>query len=172
MRYTRYAAMVAASSGTMLGLMYLNTYSFQHITFTQTRIWMALLMGATMTFLMLIFMWHMYKSKIANFAIIATALMAYSTFSWLVRSQATVSDADYMKAMIPHHSIAVLTSTGADSKDPRVRDLANRIIQAQVEEFAETKRLINSLEENPPAPDAAALPPLDADNSAPLTVAG
>lgn len=65
---------------------------------------------------------------------------------WLVRSQATVDDVAHMRAMIPHHSIAILTSERAHIKDPRVRKLADGIIEAQRREIGEMKALISDLD--------------------------
>jgi len=59
-----------------------------------------------------------------------------------------------MKAMIPHHSIAILTSSHARIDDPRVRELADEIIEAQVREIDEMKALIADLEASPPVQDA------------------
>jgi uncharacterized protein (DUF305 family) len=77
---------------------------------------------------------------------------------WLVRSQETVDDVSYMKAMIPHHSIAILTSERAHIRDLRVRMLADKIIEAQVREIGEMKALIADLERNPPPNNAPDLP--------------
>ena len=109
MSYWRFAAMIATSTLVMFGLMYLNTYVLDHVFFSETRLWMALLMGAVMALIMLGFMWSMYKNVRWNI-IIAVAAVAVSGLSlWLARSQSTVGDVAYMKAMIPHHSIAILT---------------------------------------------------------------
>lgn len=70
---------------------------------------------------------------------------------FLLRSQATVQDVTYMRAMIPHHSIAILTSERADISDPRVRALADGIIEAQRREIAEMDALIADLRGGPPA---------------------
>jgi len=147
MSYRRFGAMIAVSTIVMFGLMYLNTYQLDHALFSQTRAWMALLMGATMAIIMLLFMLGMYKDKRLNTAIIIAGLVVFSGSLWLVRSQATVGDVAYMKAMIPHHSIAIMTSRRADIKDPRVRKLADGIIEAQVREIAEMKSLIADIEE-------------------------
>ncbi len=77
----------------------------------------------------------------------------------LVRSQKTVGDVSYMKAMVPHHSIAIMTSEGAHIRDPRVRELADEIIEAQVREISEMKALIAELEANPPPDEAPRLSP-------------
>lgn len=161
MSYARFGAMIATSTVVMFGLMYLNTYTLDHVFFSQTRTWMALLMGAVMAVIMLGFMWGMYKNRTANIAILAVAAVAFAGSLWLVRSQETVSDVDYMKAMIPHHSIAVLTSTQAHIRDPRVRELADSIIAAQMREIAEMKQLIADLEQTPTPDSAPDLEPLD-----------
>ena len=158
MSYGRFAAMIVTSPVVMFALMYLNTYALDHVFYSQTRTWMALLMGAVMAVIMMGFMWAMYKDKRLNAAIIAGSVIVFAASLWLVRSQQTVSDVSYMKAMIPHHSIAVLTSRRAHIRDPRVRKLADQIIDAQVREIAEMKNLIADLERNPVAADAKDLP--------------
>ena len=158
MSYARFAAMIAVSTIVMYGLMYLNTWALDHVFFSQTRAWMALLMGAVMAVIMLGFMWSMYKDSRTNAAIVLAAAVAFAGSLWLVRSQETVSDVSYMEAMIPHHSIAVMTSERAHIKDPRVRKLADGIIEAQVREIGEMKQLIAELESKPTPGDAKDLP--------------
>ena len=148
MGYGRFFAMIATSTAVMYGLMYLNTYSWDHIWFSQTRFWMALLMGAVMAVIMLLFMWGMYRNLQRNLLILGLAVATFAGTLWLVRSQETVSDVAWMKAMIPHHSIAVLTSRRADISDPRVRELANSIIDAQLREIDEMEGLIADIEAN------------------------
>jgi hypothetical protein len=159
MSYARFAAMIVTSTILMFGLMYLNTWALDHVFYSQTRTWMALLMGAVMAMIMLAFMWSMYDNKTANIAIMLGSAAVFVISLWLVRSQQTVTDISYMKAMIPHHSIAVMTSDRANIRDPRVRKLADDILEAQVREIGEMKSLIEDLQKNP-TPDAAAdLPP-------------
>ena len=150
--------MIATSTVVMFGLMFLNTYALDHVRFSQTRMWMALLMGAVMTVVMLLFMWKMYGNRRANIAILVGAAAVFAASLWLVRSQQTVGDVGYMKAMIPHHSIAIMTSRRAHIQDPRVRKLADEIIEAQIREIGEMNALIADLEGRPPpntAPDLA-----------------
>ena len=144
--YSKFGAMIATSTVVMFGLMYLNTYAADHVFFSQTRAWMALVMGATMAVIMLAFMLGMYKNTKANLAIFAGSAVMFAGALWLVRSQATVNDVSWMKAMIPHHSIAILTSERAHISDPRVRKLADGIIETQRKEIAEMKTLIEDLE--------------------------
>ena len=159
MSYTRFLAMITVSTVVMFGLMYLNTYALDHVFYSQTRMWMALVMGAVMAVIMLGFMWSMYKNKAANIAIVVASFIVFVGALWLVRSQEAVSDVSYMKAMIPHHSIAILTSGRAHIRDPRVRKLADGIIEAQVREIGEMKSLIADLKRNPTASGAPDLPP-------------
>ncbi len=88
----------------------------------------------------------MYKNSKINIGIFAGSVVIFIFALWLVRSQTTVEDVSYMKAMIPHHSIAILTSERANISDPRVRKLADGIIEAQRREIDEMKALIKDLE--------------------------
>ena len=150
--YGRFFAMIATSTVVMFGLMYLNTYTLDHVFFSQTRMWMALYMGAVMAIIMLAFMLGMYSNRKMNMAILAGSAIAFATSLYLVRSQRTVGDISWMKAMIPHHSIAILTSARANISDSRVRALADAIIEAQRGEIAEMKRYIADIEANGDAP--------------------
>ncbi|WP_316015737.1 DUF305 domain-containing protein [Roseobacter sp. HKCCA0434] len=138
--------MIATSTVVMYGLMYLNTYAVDHVFFSQTRMWMALYMGGMMAIIMLAFMLGMYSNRTINIAIFAGAALAFLAGLYLVRSQDTVGDVAWMKAMIPHHSIAILTSERANLSDPRVRELADAIIEAQRGEIAEMQRYIADIE--------------------------
>jgi uncharacterized protein (DUF305 family) len=131
----------------MFGLMYLNTYQVDHLFFSETRLYMAIMMGAAMAIIMLAFMLKMYTNRKVNMAIFAGSAVVFIIAISLVRNQTTVDDTSWMKAMIPHHSIAILTSERANISDPRVRDLADSIIEAQRKEIKEMKALINDLEE-------------------------
>ncbi|MFN3832424.1 MAG: DUF305 domain-containing protein [Allorhizobium sp.] len=159
MSYTRFAAMIVTSTVVMFALMYLNTYALEHVTYSQTRTWMALMMGTVMAMIMMGFMASMYRNQRLNAAIIAGSVVVFAFSLWLVRSQETVSDVSYMKAMIPHHSIAIMTSERAHIRDPRVRELADEIIEAQLREISEMKALIAELEANPPPDEAPTLAP-------------
>lgn len=144
--YARFGAMIATSSLVMFGLMYLNTYAPDHVFFSETRAYMAVLMGAAMAVGMLAFMWRMYENATANVGILAAGALLFAGSLWLVRSQETLEDVSWMRAMIPHHSIAILTSERAHISDPHVRKLADGIIAAQRKEIAEMKALIRELD--------------------------
>ena len=143
--YPKFAAMIGTSTVVMFGLMYLNTYALDHVFFSETRAYMALVMGATMAVIMLAFMLKMYANRKANIGIFVGSIVVFAGALWLVRSQETVEDVSWMKAMIPHHSIAILTSERAHISDPRVRKLADGIIETQRREIGEMKALIEDL---------------------------
>ena len=138
--------MIAIATVVMFGLMYLNTYQLDHVYSSQTRAWMALLMGAVMAVVMLPFMRGMYRDRRIDSVIYLGSGLVFAISLWLARCQATVDDVSYMKATIPHHSIAIMTGGRAHITDPRVRKLADGIIAAQVREIGEMKGLIDSLE--------------------------
>ncbi len=144
--YKKFAGMIATSTIVMMIFMYLNTYEVGHAYFSETRLYMTLLMGATMAIVMLSFMLHMLTNKRLNIGIVIVSIVVFSLSLFLVRSQITVDDVSYMKAMIPHHSIAILTSERANISDPRVRELADKIIEAQLREIEEMKSLIEDIE--------------------------
>jgi uncharacterized protein (DUF305 family) len=145
MAYLKFAAMIATSTAAMYVMMYLNTYNLDHVFWSQTRAWMALYMGAGMAVIMLAYMRGMYTHRNLNIAIFLVAGLVFTTSVYLVRSQRTVDDIAWMRAMIPHHSIAILTSERARLTDPRVRELADEIIATQRREIELMVELIFDL---------------------------
>lgn len=143
--YMNFILMISVSATLMFGLMYLNTYQMGHVRFSQTRLFMTFIMAGSMALVMLFFMRHMYKNTPANIAIVLGGVALIGSGIWLVRSQATVGDVAWMKAMIPHHSIAILTSERANISDTRVRSLADEIIEAQRREIGEMEFLIRDI---------------------------
>lgn len=148
MKYTKFAAMIITSTIAMFIMMYFNTYAMSHVWFSETRTYMALYMGAVMAIIMLAFMLSMYKDKALNTGIFLGSAALFIVSLYLVRSQSTVADESWMKAMIPHHSIAILTSERANIDDHRVRELADGIIKAQRREIKEMEWLISDIEQN------------------------
>jgi hypothetical protein len=147
--YLRFFAMIGTSVFVMFILMYLNSYHIlDHAWFSETRLFMTGMMGGSMVVIMFLFMKRMYGKKYLNRAIMIGGPFILFLSLWLVRSQSTVDGIDYMKGMIPHHSIAILTSERAGIDDLRVRALADEIIQAQRREIREMEWLISDIKEN------------------------
>jgi uncharacterized membrane protein len=147
-QYLKFILMIATSTLVMFGLMYLNSYQLNHVFFSETRTYMAIYMGAAMALVMLLFMLSMYKDKKKNTTIFIGSVITFAAALFLVRSQVTVDDQSWMSAMIPHHSIAILTSERANIKDKRVQQLATNIIEAQRREIKEMKWLLEDIEKN------------------------
>jgi len=149
--YSRFFLMLAVSLVAMYAVMYLNVYEWDHVYFSLTRVYMALLMLVPMTLIMMGFMWSMYPDKQRNALIMGGSLVAFVVVLTMVRSQTFVGDTLWMKAMIPHHSIAIMVSKRATIKDPEVRQLADSIITAQEREIKQMKRMLARLAKEPAA---------------------
>jgi len=147
--YGKFFAMIATAMVAMFFLMYTHSYQIiDHFWYSETRFFMTLIMAGSMIIIMLLFMLNMYKKRGVNIAIIGLGILLIAGGIGLVRSQVTVTGVDYMEGMIPHHSIAILTSERAQIKDVRVRKLADEIIKAQRREIMEMQWLINDINEN------------------------
>ena len=146
--YTKFVLMLSASFVAMYITMYLNTYAIDHVYFSLTRFYMSCLGIAAMAIIMFLFMRKMYQNQKKNIAIILGSIVLFAAALGLVRAQSPiVGDVLWMKAMIPHHSIAILTSERADIKDPEVKKLAEDIIKAQEKEIEEMKTMIKRLQD-------------------------
>ena len=153
--YVRFGLMILTSTAVMFALTYTNAFSVDHVRWSEERFYMAVLMGAAMALVMLAFMRSMmYKDRRLNVVIVAVAVLLGAGALYLSRSQALVDDQAYMDGMIPHHSIAILTSERADIDDVRVRELADGIIRAQRKEIKEMEWLVDDIERNGPATTA------------------
>ncbi len=159
--YLRFAGMIATSMLVMFVLTYTNVVDIAHVHFSQERMYMAILMGSAMAIVMLGWMWGMYPDRRRNLAIIGGAVVVGLAAFLFSQAQVLVYDVNYMRGMIPHHSIAILTSDRAALEDVRVRELADGIIEAQRREIAAMEWLIRDIQENgvaATAADAAARP--------------
>ena len=144
--YPKFAIIMATSFVIMYLVMFLNVASSDHILNSITRVYTTTLMISAMAITMLLFMWKMYPNKNTNYAIIAFAAVTFFGTIFLLRTQSFVGDMQWMKAMIPHHSSAIMTSSNANIKDPEVKKLADDIIEAQEREIAQMKQMIDRLE--------------------------
>ena len=144
--YLKFGLMMMTSFVIMYAIMYLNVDRFDHIYLAQTRTYMTILMIAPMAITMLLFMWGMYKDKRWNYAIIAAALLVGAGTYHILRQQTFVDDVAWMRAMIPHHSSAIMVSQKAHLEDPEAIELAKEIIEAQEREIAQMKKMIYRLE--------------------------
>lgn len=148
MGWGRFAAMIAASTFIMFFLMYQLVYTLDHAMFSVNRLIASLVMGSVMSAVMLAFMWSMYKGATAKVIVLLGSIAVGTALLLANRNQSFISDVTFMRSMIPHHSIAINNAEKASISDPRVRRLADDIIEAQVREIAEMKLLIRDIERN------------------------
>lgn len=160
--WSRFAAMIAISAFVMFFLMYQLVYSFDHATFSINRLVASLVMACVMTIVMLSFMWSMYKGNGTKIAVLVLAALVGVILLFVNRSQSLIGDEDFMRSMIPHHSIAINNARRASISDPRVRELADEIIEAQVREIAEMKLLLENIDQDGERGERA-LPPRSAE---------
>jgi hypothetical protein len=162
MSWGKFAAMISTSMVLMFGLMYQIVYSADHVTFSVNRLVASLVMGCVMTVVMLAFMWSMYEGTKTKIAVMSVAALLGVVLIAANRSQSLIDDTRFMKSMIPHHPIAVNNARRASISDPRVRKLADEIIESQVREITEMKLLLEDIARNGER-GAAKLPPRSAE---------
>lgn len=162
MSWGRFAAAVATSTFIMFFLMYQLVYSLDHVTFSMNRLVSSLVMGCVMTVVMLGFMWSMLEGKRVKIAVLVTAAVLGVSLLQVNRSQLLIDDTSFMRSMIPHHSIAINNARKASISDPRVRELADGIIESQVREIAQMKLLLEEIDRSGERGDQE-LPPISAE---------
>jgi hypothetical protein len=144
----KFTAMIATSVIAMFFLMYQLVYSFEHVTFSMNRLVSSLAMGSVMALIMLGFMWKMIEGVVIKAAVLVGAVVVGIGILAINRGQTLIGDEAFMKSMIPHHSIAINNARKSDIRDPRVRRLANQIIESQVEEITEMQWLLEDIDRN------------------------
>lgn len=156
-------AMIATATVVMFFLMYQLVYADEHLFFSINRAVSSLVSGAVMTMIMLAFMWKMYGPKNVKVMVMVAAAVAAVGILWLNRSQTLIGDSEFMESMIPHHSIAINNARKSSISDPRVRKLADEIIEAQVKEIAQMELLLEDIQTNGERGNGDAMPPRTAE---------
>ncbi len=145
MSYKMFTVMMVISFIIMYSVMFLNVDEANHIYISTTRTYMALLMVSPMAVVMMLMMGKMYPSKKINTGIILGAIVLFGLVLAGLRTQTPIGDVQYMKAMIPHHSSAILVSKHANLQDPEVKKLSEGIITSQEKEIAEMKAILERM---------------------------
>lgn len=143
--YIKFGTMLLISFCSMYIVMFLNVDNIDHIYLSLTRLYMSLLMVSPMSVLMLVLMKDMYTNKKLNSTLYVASTTIFFISLLLLRTQTPIGDKQYMMAMIPHHSSAILTSKNAEIKDPEVKRLSQQIIQSQEEEITQMKTILRRL---------------------------
>ena len=144
--YKKFILMLSLSFVIMYAVMFLNIDDLSHIYLSLTRLYMSLLMVSPMAILMILLMPKMYPDKKLNAIILIVSVVVFIVSLTFLRMQTFVGDKQYMLAMIPHHSSAILTSSNADIQDPEVKQLAEDIIKAQEKEITQMKNILERME--------------------------
>ena len=147
MSYGKFAIMMLITFIVMYLVMFLNMDKLDHYHTSATRIYMAIMMVAPMAVVMMLMMGKMYMNKKLNAIIIGSGVVVFIVVLAALRTQTPIEDVQYMKAMIPHHSSAIMVSKHATIKDPEVKKLSLQIIESQEREIAEMEAMIKRLEE-------------------------
>ena len=132
--YRHLGVMAALSFVAMYVLMYAMVASFDHVFMNINQFYMAGLMTAPMVIIELVVMRPMYDDKRLN-AVIAAASVIFGVLMFVfIQQQTAVSDSQFLRSMIPHHSAAILMCREASLQDARILELCNAIISSQQDE--------------------------------------
>jgi hypothetical protein len=146
--YRKFLFMLGASFVVMYFVMFLNVDKFSHICLNVMRVYMTLLMICPMALIMLFVMRNMYQNRKINAIISITAVVVFVLAFMMMRNQTFIGDRQFMKGMIPHHSIAVLVSNNASILDPELKKLSQEIIKTQEEEIAQMRNILERLKKS------------------------
>lgn len=141
--YMGLAVMAFLSFVSMFVLMYAMVDTFDSVYANFNQVYMAGLMAAPMVIIELLVMGAMYHNKKLNAAIIAVAIAALIGFWFAIRNQAAISDDQFLRSMIPHHSGAILMCEQSSISDPEIKRLCAEIVKGQADEIRLMKEILN-----------------------------
>jgi uncharacterized protein (DUF305 family) len=142
--YKRLGIELALDFVIMYAVMYTMLATLDHFHLNLNTTYMTLMMLAPMALLMLFTMRSMFPARKLNTAISAGAGLVLLASYVGMRTQAGVGDADFLRAMIPHHSGAILMCEEAALDDPRITELCSKIVATQEAEIAQMEEILDS----------------------------
>lgn len=143
MPYARLGIALSINAVIMFFLTYAALAEVGHFQANLNRFYMALLMVAPMGMVMLIVMRPMYQDDRLSAALGLGFVVIFFGSLFLIRTQMTIGNDQFLRSMIPHHSSAILMCEEASISDPEISELCDNIIQSQREEIAQMKALLN-----------------------------
>jgi hypothetical protein len=143
--YVRLLVMIFLSFLAMFGLMYAMVNVFDNVYANLNQLYMAGLMAAAMVIIELLVMSGMYPDKRRNAVILGASVVALIGFWLLTRQQTAISDAQFLKSMIPHHAGAILMCDRAPIQDAEIKRLCEEIVSRQKREIAQMKAKLRDL---------------------------
>jgi hypothetical protein len=130
----------------MFALTYAGVNTWDEIFLNLNRFYMAVLMVASMVIVMVLVMWRMFEHRRTNIAIVATAAVVFVASFGMLRAETFVGNRQFLRSMIPHHSIAIHTCENANISDPEIKDLCSAIIDSQRREIAQMRKILDRLD--------------------------
>jgi uncharacterized protein (DUF305 family) len=143
--YGRLYLMAALSFVAMFILMYAMVDRFENVFVNLNQVYMAGLMAAPMVVIEIMLMAMMYPDKKKNTIIVIVSLVAGVSFWMLIRQQAAIGDAQFLRSMIPHHAGAVLMCERLNAQEPEIKQLCGGIVRSQKAEIEQMKALIEKV---------------------------
>lgn len=144
--YRHLGIMSVLSFLAMYILMYAMVDSFDHVYMNINQLYMAGLMTAPMVLIEPVVMRGMYHDKKLN-AVIAAAGVVVGVLTFVfIRQQTAVSDGQFLRSMIPHHSGAILMCQQASLQDLEIRGLCRTIVSSQQQEIDQMTAMLRRLQ--------------------------
>jgi hypothetical protein len=140
--YRTLALAITVNFFIMFALTYAGVYRLEDVFVNLNRFYMAVLMVAPMIVVMLLFMSHMFENTRLNLIVMAVAGLVFVGTFVAIQRQVFVGDNQFLRSMIPHHSIAIKTCEYAKIDDPEIIELCEQIIESQEEEIAQMREIL------------------------------
>lgn len=144
--YRQLLIMAGLSFISMYILMYAMVNTIGDVFNNFNQVYMAGLMTAPMVLIELMVMNAMYQDKRRNALIIAVSILALLGFFLFIRGQTAISDQQFLRSMIPHHSSAILMCEQASIQDQEIKELCGNIISSQQREIDQMEGILQRLE--------------------------
>lgn len=145
MNYRNLFYMALLSFISMYVLMYVMVDSFSNVFVNVNQLYMAALMTVPMIVLELFLMRSMYTNKVINIFLYAMCLLLFVVLFLAIRKQTFITQAEFLKSMIPHHAAALLMCKSAHLQDPSLKRLCQTILTTQQAEIDFMKSRLKNL---------------------------
>ena len=140
--YGRLAIELTLDFVVMYLVMFTMIATLSHFRFNLNNVYMTLMMVAPMTIIMLVSMRSMFPSQRLNGLIIAGATAVFLLSFLGMRTQAGIGNSEFLRAMIPHHSGAIMMCEQASITDPEILALCQEITKSQKAEIAQMEAIL------------------------------
>lgn len=130
----------------MFILMYSMVDVFENVYLNLNKVYMAAIMTAPMLILEILLMGSMYENKKALNILLAISAVAMIIVFFFIRQQTFIYDKEFLRAMIPHHSSAILMCNKASLEDDEIKELCKSIVVAQQTEIDLMEKILSRLD--------------------------